>query len=66
MAAGERDPRTQARGSIFSALLVAAAALVVVLVTQQTLAASLGAFVAQLWVSVMDAVLRLIGAMFGG
>ena len=56
----------QKRGSFFSVLLFAAVALVVVLVTQQALAASIGRFVAQLWVSVLDVVLRLIGAVFGG
>lgn len=56
----------QKRGSLFSVLVLAAVAVVIVLVTQRALAASVGQFVAQLWVSVMDAVLRLVAALFGG
>lgn len=59
------NPKAPARPFLWAALLITVA-LVAVLVTQRALAASIGAFVAQLWVSVMDAVLRLIGAMFGG
>lgn len=61
-----RKSRTPARGLFLWVALLVAVAVAVLLLTQRALAASAGAFVAQLWVSVMDAVLRLIAAMFGG
>lgn len=60
------NPTPRKMGSLFPALAFIALAFVVVLLSQHALAAGLGRFVAQLWVSVMDAVLRLLGAMFGG
>jgi hypothetical protein len=56
----------QKRRRFVSLLLLAAGALVVVLLTQRAMAASIGQFAAQLWVSVLGVVLRLMGAMFGG
>jgi hypothetical protein len=46
-------------------LLVLAAIVALAAFTQQAAAARLGAFIAGLWVSVMAAVLQLIGALFG-
>jgi hypothetical protein len=40
-------------------------AIVAVLATQHAVAAGVGRFVANLWVSVFDVVLRLIAAIFG-
>jgi len=53
-------------GSLPIILGAAVLALVLVLLTQQALAISLGRFVAWLWVSTMDVVLRILGGAFGG
>ncbi|MBS0384810.1 MAG: hypothetical protein JSS00_05625 [Proteobacteria bacterium] len=53
------------RGEWGVLLLALLAALAVAAFTQQAAAARLGGLIASLWVSVMSAVLQLIGALFG-
>jgi hypothetical protein len=48
------------------ALVLAALALVLVLAMQRTFAAAVGGWLGGLWVSVVEAVLRLLGAFLGG
>ena len=52
-------------GSLLPALGILVLAAGIAAMTQQALAASIGQFVAQLFVSVMDAVMRLLGGLFG-
>lgn len=59
-------PQRARRGSLPIALVLIVLALVVALITQHAVAAQVGRFVAWLWVSVMDVVMRLVGAVFGG
>lgn len=60
--------QTARRRSKSNPLLVLVAVIVVVtlmLMTQQALAAQVGGFIGGLWVSTVEAVLRLVAAMFG-
>ena len=47
-------------------LLAIAAVAVLVLMTQEAAAARVGSFIGGLWVSTMEAVMSLVGAVFGG
>jgi hypothetical protein len=54
------------RGAAWTVFGLAALALVLALAMQQTFAAALGGWLGGLWVSVVEAVLRLLGAFLGG
>lgn len=59
------NPDRPKAGSLLLLLGVLVLAIVAVLATQHAVAAGVGRFVANLWVSVFDVVLRLIAAIFG-
>lgn len=52
-------------GSALPFVLLIGAVVAIVLLTQQAIAGALARWLAGLWVSIMDLVLRLIAAVFG-
>lgn len=61
----QRPPAKPKPASVLPFVLGLGAIVAIVLMTQQALAGALARWLAGLWVSIMDLVLRLIAAVFG-